>query len=105
MLITEAEPVHHSRTKLLDDYVGIGCKREYSFKVVALLQIGGEAPFPAVQQGELICYVVEFGAVQAHVVTAAGPLNLEYVGTGFTQHQRRHGSWQESGKIQHANAS
>src|SRR4051812_11956433 len=86
-LVTESEPVHHTRPELLDHDVAGRGKIAHAVARSLLLQVGGDALLAAIEHRERGADLAPLRRIAAHLF-AAGTLDFDDFGAGFGEQQR-----------------
>ena len=101
--VAEAEPLRHPGQEVLDDHVGAPGQLEDEPCALGLLQIDRDPALVAVHRREGGAHLA-VAPEGAHVVAAAGPLDLDHVGAQVAQEGRRVGPRDHAGEIEDADA-
>ena len=99
--VSEPEPVHDAGAELLHHHVGGLGERKDAVAHLRVFQVGRHALLAAVEQREADALLTPFRLEAAHVL-AVRALDLDDLGAGFRQHQRRQGARQQRGEVEHA---
>ena len=87
-LVTEPEALHDAGTELLDDDVGAFDERRQLLHCAGRLEIDRDAALSPVQKREIDAVGAEPGRVRAHLIAAAGALDLDHFRAGLGEDQR-----------------
>lgn len=72
-IVTEADPVHHTRPEVLDDYVGMGNQLAHALKVLRLLEIGDHTKLVAIHRMEGDRFPISRAAGERQTTTDVAP--------------------------------
>src|SRR5258707_12131911 len=97
--MAEPEARHNAWPKLLDENVSTRNERRKRGAVRLTLQIERHAFFAAVEHKKSRALTVDQGRKATGIFTSR-LLDFHYLGTGFSEHQRRERAREERGEIQ-----
>ena len=102
-VIAEAEPLHHARPELLNQHVGARDQGLEPGAVRLVLEVEHHALLAAIKEREHRGFTIEARRHRAHVLPAR-PFDLDDLGAGLRQHQRRERARQQRGEVEDENA-
>ena len=103
-LITEAQPVHHPGTEVLQQHIGPSGELYHQVSALFGFHVDGDALLAAVEHHEVGALAIPVGTKGAAFVAATRHLDLDHLGTQVGQHRRAKRPRHHPREVQHTDA-